>query len=490
MSLPKILVVEDESIVALSICGSLKSLGYEVADSTDSAEKALEKALLLQPDLILMDITLKGREDGIVASEQIQKEKSIPIIYVTADCDGATTERMRHTNPYGYLVKPFKLPDLKAVIEIALLRAAYERQAQKNYEEQLQQFKTTILSNISHEVRTPMNAILGFCQLLKYEISNADLQPYLDAIMDNGNVLIQLFDDILQLNKLEYDLEEVTHNQEIDLQLLLREISQIFYPKITEKNLNLVLLFPPSTPHIWFNKSLLRQTLINLVSNAIKFSDRGDIKIQINLEEQTSLEGNKPSHTLTLAVIDQGIGMTSQQQQNIFQSFSQVDSSLTRRYGGMGLGLALVSKLTQKLGGTIEVESQPNQGTTFRLKFPNITIIQSIDYSVKNYFFPSLLSPTKINPELERQLPKLLQILQNLEQEDWRIAAETFIFKYLQDLKEKLMQLATEYPYFPLVMYAQDYQQQLQELNTQFFTTLENFPLLVRTLEQHLNNSK
>jgi signal transduction histidine kinase len=490
MSPPKILVVEDESIVALSICSSLKSLGYEVADIADSAEKALEKAHLLQPDLILMDITLKGKADGIAVSEQIQQQKSIPIIYLTAYFDGATTERMRPTNPYGYLVKPFKLPDLKAAIEVALLRVAYERQAQKNYEERIQQLRSTILGNMSHEVHTPMNAILGFCQLLKYEISNADLQPYLDAIMDNGNMLIQLFDDILQLSRLESDLEEIVHNQEINLPSLLEEIQQIFYPKIIEKKLNLVLEILAVTPNIWFNKSLLRQILINLVSNAIKFSDRGDIKIQANLEEQITFPRNKPSHTLILTVADQGIGMTSQQQQNIFQTFSQVDSSLSRPYGGMGLGLALVYRLTQKLGGIIEVESQLNQGTTFRLTFPNITIFQPLDYSSQNFFCPAFLPKIEINPELEQQLPELLQILQNLEHEDWQIAAETFIFKHLKDLKEKLMKLATEYPYLPLVMYAQDFQRQLQELNTEFFTTLENFPQLVRTLEQHLNNSK
>jgi signal transduction histidine kinase len=477
MNSPRILVVGAQLTAALSLSEALKSSGYEVVDIADSPEEALTKVIQWQPNLILMDIRLQGRMDGITTTEKIQQRWPIPVIYLNAPDNDQTLERVKKTNAYGYLVQPFKLSDLLAAIEIAVLRV--------NHEAQIKITKSQSLTNISHEIRTPMNAILGFCQILKYEVKSSLLQSYLNAILDNGNSLMNLLNDILELARLELGEIELVQ-QEVNLLTLLQEIQQFFQEKAEKKSLNLRIEIPDDSPNILFDRVSLRQILVNIIDNAIKFTNQGEVKVKVAVEQiaHEQLQSYyESSFMLILTVEDTGIGIDKEQKKHIFEAFFQVDGSISRRYPGIGLGLAVVWRLTQRLGGYVEVFSQLNQGSTFRVSFPNVEVFPRPSTFQDNPRRFLSFNTEEIPPELEAHLPELLNLLQAIELGIWDKASHTFVLRDLREFVEELQILGTAYPYPGLVDYTTRLSNELEVLSGEFFETFAAFPQLVRELE-------
>tara|TARA_Y100000782_G_scaffold9114_1_gene10541 strand:+ start:2275 stop:5232 length:2958 start_codon:yes stop_codon:yes gene_type:complete len=219
--------------------------------------------------------------------------------------------------------------------------------------------KSDFLANMSHEIRTPMNAILGFTELLRRD--QKKLQPnqldHLNTISNSGQHLLDLINDILDLSKVEAGRLEV---ERIDCKpvQLIQHVLQIMKVKADEKGLGLTFIADSSIPEqICTDPGRIRQILTNLIGNAIKFTEEGNVTVRLRMRQKQ----------MEIDVVDTGIGMTQQQADSVFEAFVQADSSITRRFGGTGLGLSISYKFAHALGGDIRVKSQPNKGTTFTL---------------------------------------------------------------------------------------------------------------------------
>jgi len=222
--------------------------------------------------------------------------------------------------------------------------------------------KTSFLANMSHEIRTPLGAILGFANLLKEsEITPEKQSEYLKIIDRNGQALSKIIDDILDLSKVEAGKLEL---EKIDFKVddLLRSVLDIFHETARRKNINLYLNMSKNVPAMMTSDpARIRQILVNLVGNAVKFTKEGEIELQVETEEDNGRISN-----LKFRVRDTGVGMTSEQQERLFNVFSQADNSTTTKYGRSGLGLALSRRLARALGGDVVVEkSIPGKGATF-----------------------------------------------------------------------------------------------------------------------------
>lgn len=220
--------------------------------------------------------------------------------------------------------------------------------------------KQQFLSNMSHEIRTPMNAIIGFAKvLLKTEMTDKQLE-YLSAIKVSGEALTVLINDILDLAKVDsgkMTFEQIPFKMETSLSAMLH----LFETKIQEKNLELVKIYDKDIPEVLVGDPVrLHQIILNLVSNAVKFTSEGKITVSVNV-----LNEDKDNVTLEFAISDTGIGISEEKIETIFEVFQQASSGTSRLYGGTGLGLAIVKQLVEPQGGSISVKSKLEKGTTF-----------------------------------------------------------------------------------------------------------------------------
>lgn len=373
MTQAQILIVEDTASVAEQIQVLLESLGYTVPAVVASGEEAIEKAAATRPDLILMDIELQGNIDGIEAAQQITDRFDIPIIYVTAYGDEETLQRARITEPFGYLIKPFKARELHTTIEIALYRHAmakklYEAENQmRKLRQQLQeagQHKNNFLASMSHELRTPLNAMIGYTSLtlnaLKDSLPPEHLQN-LTRAEQSARILLQLINDVLDFSKIEAGRME-TFIEEIELSDFLEDVMITAEGLMAEKSIELRSEFPSDLPVIESDYTRLKQILDNLVGNAIKFTSEGYVAVRaIPMEDESFVR---------VEVKDTGCGIPSELLGSIFELFRQVDGSLTKKFSGTGLGLAISKRLSDMLGITIDVRSEVDKGTIFWLNIP------------------------------------------------------------------------------------------------------------------------
>jgi adenylate cyclase len=224
---------------------------------------------------------------------------------------------------------------------------------------------------MSHELRTPLNAIIGVTEMLREDAEslNQDLEP-LDRVLGAARHLLALINDILDLSKIEAGRMEL-HLESFPLAPLIDATAKTIEPMATKNGNRIVIDCRPELDTIHADQIRVRQALLNLLSNANKFTDHGTITVDV---EQRAEDG---CDWITIAVTDTGIGMTEEQIGKLFQEFSQAHSSTARKYGGTGLGLAISRRFCQMMGGDITVASEPGRGSTFTIRLPRLVLVEA-----------------------------------------------------------------------------------------------------------------
>lgn len=232
----------------------------------------------------------------------------------------------------------------------------------RNEAEESSRHKSEFVARMSHEMRTPLNGVLGVAALLQRSDLGSQEREMVDVITSSGKVLLRLIDDILDLSKLDAETFEMVE-EDFDLSVLLDECAGMISPSAAEKGLELQIQRQGGMPPLVFGDMVrIKQILLNLMTNAVKFTESGSIELG------QSYDVGPEGVTATFGVTDTGVGIADDQLDQIFNRFYQIDGTVTRKYGGAGLGLAITQKLVDAMGGTIQVSSKQGEGTSFRVR--------------------------------------------------------------------------------------------------------------------------
>lgn len=370
----KILVVENEIIIAADIKSCLQQAGYIVPGIAAYGEQAIAKAEEFAPDLVLMDVMLKGKMSGIEAAAEINNRFNIPVIYLTAYSDQSNLQKAKTTQPFGYILKPFEENQLITTIEIALNKHQKEvvmREALEQ-EKERQKSKSQFFSMLSHEFRNPLNSISVCAELLtdhSHQLNADKKEEYLNHIQKSVQHLEHLLNDVLLIGKAEIDknqfkpqpidLEKFCRNLVTDIQLGANTNHNIIFKSIGSYSITNNPITSQTPQLISVDEKMLRHILTNLLTNAVKYSPQGGtVKFELFY-----VPGE-----IIFRIQDEGIGIPAADQENLFTSFQR--GSNVGNIPGNGLGLAIVKHYVELHGGEISFASKQGIGTTFIVNLP------------------------------------------------------------------------------------------------------------------------
>jgi PAS domain S-box-containing protein len=319
---------------------TLRLLGYD------------EDELIGQPASRIMEVEGPGPATGVERFFRTRSGRNIPVLFSSAEL------RSGLGLLEGYVLLGQDVTELKRVQE--------EFARSRDAAEQANRAKSTFLANMSHELRTPLNAIIGYSQMLAEDcglVDSEQFRPDLEKIERSGHMLLAIINDILDLSKIEAGRMEL-RMETFDVADVLRDVQSTVRPLAAQRGNRLEFRCPEDAREGYGDVAKFRQSLLNLVNNACKFTENGKVAITVRKVRQDRKD------LLEVRVADSGIGIRPEHLSKLFQPFSQVDGSATRKYGGTGLGLAISRKFCQMMGGDITVESELGRGSRFFIRIP------------------------------------------------------------------------------------------------------------------------
>jgi signal transduction histidine kinase len=419
-----ILVVDDIPHNLQVMSEVLDTKGYETSFANNGLQ-ALEQIPFAKPDLILLDLMMPEM-DGIEVCQHLKSDpkfSKIPIIFLTASNEANNLVKAFEVGAVDYITKPFQAKEVLARIEVQLKNMRFQQELESKNQELKQEIKrrliieeslvkakesaeaanrakSTFLANMSHELRSPLNSILGFTELIQPSVNlTPEQQHSLAIIYRSGEHLLSLINDILDLSKIESG-KIVMNPVDFNLTQMLWELEEMFHLKAHQKNLQLNWIVSGEIPQ-WVkgDRVKLRQVLINLIGNAIKFTQEGRVQLQVRSEIV------KEELLLSFTVSDTGVGMTPQEIDHLFEPFVQGNAGITSAEG-TGLGLAISRKYVQLLGGDISVTSEVGKGTTFQFA---ITLTPIPDTNVE------VITPIRVISLKSNHLPYRILVVDDRE---------------------------------------------------------------------------
>jgi signal transduction histidine kinase len=385
-----VLVVDDIAANRNLLRETLEPRGYEVL-LAGNGQTALKVAHRVKPDVILLDVMMPGM-DGFETCRQLKaapETRGIPVLFITAENETSALVNGFQAGGVDYVIKPIRAEEVLARVETHLkinrltselarandeltrtneeLRREVDRRTQaEQAATKANQAKSDFLSFVSHEMRSPLNSIIGFSDLLVADLDNEESPEALGdlrRINRSGKYLLDLINNLLDLSKIEAGKMEL-HLERFDLSSLAEDILATLEPAAKKNSNTLRLECPADLGAIYADVVKVKQTLMNLVANACKFTEHGTVELKLEREDRDG----KP--TVLMEVTDTGIGMTPEQVSRLFKAYAQAAPSTSKKYGGTGLGLAISRKCCLLMGGDITVSSEPGNGSTFRVTLP------------------------------------------------------------------------------------------------------------------------
>ncbi len=383
----KILVVDDEpdfeSLIIRNFRKKIKQKELDFIFARDGLE-ALE-ILSEEPsiDIVLTDINMPLM-DGLTLLDNLKVDyPDIKAVIISAYDDMEKIRSAMNKGAFDFLTKPIDFQDLditikKTLANVQQLKENKRLKEEKNEAQAANQAKSVFLANMSHELRTPLNAIIGYSEILLEDAQDLGYEEFvhdLDNIHTSGKHLLAIINDILDLSKIEAGKMEVNW-ESFNIMALIDNVLATIQPLIEQNGNTLEIICEDNQEPIIADPNKMRQVILNLLSNAAKFTENGKISLKVKVVNNDrdfiaqNVDFNSKNKMLVLSVADTGIGISEEKIDSLFQPFTQADNSTTRKYGGTGLGLAISRHFCKMMGGDIAVLSEVNKGSIFTVKFP------------------------------------------------------------------------------------------------------------------------
>jgi signal transduction histidine kinase/HPt (histidine-containing phosphotransfer) domain-containing protein len=363
-----ILLIDDNTSTRTPLVAVLEQAEYTIVLGS-CAEEAMKLLRTLTPDIILLDVMMPGM-NGFSFCRKLKKDpryQDIPVIFLTSLSQQTDIVKGFDAGGQDYIIKPFNQQELLARVRthIHLHDTLLDNKRLSRLALDASRSKSEFLASMSHEIRTPLNSIIGMAEVLAETVLSEEQHEFVRIFRSAGENLLEIINDILDLSKIEAGQTEL-EAIDFDLPTLLESVTTIVSLRADEQETTVQTHIDSNVPfYLKGDPTRLRQILLNLVGNAVKFTRKGQVEIKVSTQLQAGAE-----QELLFSIKDNGIGIPADKQQLIFDSFTQADSLTTRKYGGTGLGLTICQKLLGIMNGRIWLTSQPGKGSTFFFTIP------------------------------------------------------------------------------------------------------------------------